>query len=495
MNKYRVFIWLIGMLTIACREQRLSADEIAKDEKEAYENPVVAGDFADPSVIRVKDTYYATGTSSEWAPELFYHNNLYYVYYVAKRKSDGVSCIGVATSENPEKGFFDQGILLEYAKEAIDPFVFDDNGQLYITWKAYGLDERPIELLGSKLSSDGLKLEGQPFSLLKDNNRRGIEGQDILKKHNYYYLFYSEGGCCGSSCDYDVRVARAASVQGPYEKCAENPILEGSDRWKCPGHGTIVETPDKRYFYLHHAYRRKDDVYTGRQGVLDEVFWDKEAGWPYFEIKDSLMVQAGLPVKGTAQKPDNGIFDDFAASSLSKFWQWDFRHAQPQVALEQGNLCMAGDTLGNNKTGTVLTVRPVWGTYEINTEVVNSNPSLKGLVLYGDVNQAVGIGITGDKVQVWEVKGNVRSILKESPLEAGGSVWLKISVEAGYRCKFYWSQDKGSWHELQKPGAAFYNASTLPQWDRSSRPGLFHYGKTNEPACFSSFRISYNTPS
>ncbi|HTG56619.1 MAG TPA: family 43 glycosylhydrolase, partial [Niabella sp.] len=31
-------------------------------------NPVIPGDFADPSVIRVGNTYYATGTSSEWAP-------------------------------------------------------------------------------------------------------------------------------------------------------------------------------------------------------------------------------------------------------------------------------------------------------------------------------------------------------------------------------------------------------------------------------------------
>ena len=31
-------------------------------------NPVIRGDFADPSVIRVGDKYYAAGTSSEWAP-------------------------------------------------------------------------------------------------------------------------------------------------------------------------------------------------------------------------------------------------------------------------------------------------------------------------------------------------------------------------------------------------------------------------------------------
>lgn len=33
-----------------------------------YHNPVLAGDYPDPSVIRVGDDYWATATTSEWAP-------------------------------------------------------------------------------------------------------------------------------------------------------------------------------------------------------------------------------------------------------------------------------------------------------------------------------------------------------------------------------------------------------------------------------------------
>jgi len=35
-----------------------------------FRNPVIAGDMADPTVIRVDNTYYATGTSSESGPLL-----------------------------------------------------------------------------------------------------------------------------------------------------------------------------------------------------------------------------------------------------------------------------------------------------------------------------------------------------------------------------------------------------------------------------------------
>src|ERR1044071_7865970 len=41
----------------------------AQTEQGAYKNPVIAGDYPDPSVIRVGRDYWATSTSGEWAPE------------------------------------------------------------------------------------------------------------------------------------------------------------------------------------------------------------------------------------------------------------------------------------------------------------------------------------------------------------------------------------------------------------------------------------------
>lgn len=62
-----------------------------------------------------------------WSPELYYRNDTFYVYYTVKRKSDGISCIGVATSKDPDQGFTDHGVVVEHGKEAIDAFIFDDN--------------------------------------------------------------------------------------------------------------------------------------------------------------------------------------------------------------------------------------------------------------------------------------------------------------------------------------------------------------------------------
>ncbi len=486
--------------------------KISEKDSGNKENPVIPGDFADPSLIRSDDLYYATGTSSEWAPhfplfqstdlinwhqmgyvlpktpswaaasfwapELFYWKGTYYVYYVARKKIDGISCIGVATAKDPAKGFTDRGIVLEYGKEAIDPFIMEENGELYMTWKAYGLDSRPIEILGCRLSDDGLKMEGTPFMLLRDDDKEGIEGQCMVKKGDYYYLFYSLGACCGRQCSYQANVARSESLQGPYVKFAGNPILAETEEWKCAGHGTMVSTKSGKDFYLYHAYNKYDHVYTGRQGMLGQVLWDKQSGWP--SVK---------PV-GDEAEPIRNFRDDFSNDEIFGSWQWDFRNTKPGWKLQKGQLYLSGKVNATNETGTALTVRPFSGDYEMMTAVINQNASLKGLVLYGDANQSAGIGIKDDTILVWEVKKQKRSLLSEIIIKSKTPVYLKMKVEAGFKCRFFWSDAGKNWEEM-KTTDNYYNGDFLPPWDRSPRPGLLHMGSDKDPAGFDFFEIRY----
>ena len=471
-------------------------------------HPVIPGDFADPSVIRVGNNYYATGTSSEWAPhyplftsadlihwkqlgyifpktpswasssfwapELFYYNDTYYVYYTARKKADGISCIGVATSKDPAQGFTDHGIVVEFGKEAIDPFIIKENGKLYITFKAYGLNDRPIELLGYQLTDDGLKTEGEPFMLLRDDEKKGLEGQCIVKRNNFYYLFYSAGGCCGSKCSYHVNVARSVSLKGPYTNFKNNPVVDGYDDWKCTGHGTIVSTPQGEDFYLYHAYSKQNDVFTGRQGMLAKISWNKKNGWPSTE-----------PVTGT--RPAN-FHDDFKSPTLKNAWQWDFRHSTPLIKIENGALHLSGQIIKDNNTGTALTVRPFKANYQISTAVLNKNASLKGLTFYGDADQSAGIGIKNDTLQVWYVRNNVKNILKQLVIKNVTPVYLQIKVEDGDKLRFYWSNVAGKWNEISI-GENFFMADFTVPWDRSPRPGLLQEGA--EPAAFDFFEIKY----
>lgn len=497
-----------------------------------YRNPVIPGDFADPSVIRVGDTYYAAGTSSEWAPyyplysskdlvnwqplghvfarmpewaaasywapELFHHNGTFFAYYTARRKTDNVSVIGVATTDDPRKGFTDRGIIVEWGKEAIDGFPFlDDDGRLYLAWKAYGLpdDNTPTTLLASEMTPDGLALRGKAFPLLQG----GYEGEAIVKRAGWYYLFYSSRDCCGRNCSYQLEVARARDLRGPWTQDERNPILHGGGEWRCPGHGTPVQTPDGRWFYLYHAYHAKDFVHVGRQALLDELVW-AGSGWPFFKYGDVPSVQAPTPFDTEARIGAADFSDGFATAARPFQWQWDFRNP-PAVSTSDGTLRIAVTEAAAgtpSPAGTFYGVAPAQGRYTATAAVESSGAALKGLAAYGDAGNAVGLGVSAGRLVLWQVEKRQRRTLAEQPLSAAagaaaGAVHLRMEVRDGRRYQFSWSTDGQNWTPIgpKGDGPPEIDGDYLPPWDRAVRAGLFVMGESGASGNFDSFRIDY----
>ncbi|MCX2492609.1 glycoside hydrolase family 43 protein [Pedobacter sp. PF22-3] len=472
--------------------------------------PVIAGDFADPSIIRTNNQYYAVGTSSEWAPhfpiysskdllnwkqtgyvfekapawtsgsfwapEYDYHDKTYFIYYTARRKKDNISCIGVATSKYPDRGFVDQGIIIDYGKEAIDAFIYLDGNTRYITFKAYGLDKRPIEILAYKLTKNGLKVEREPFSLLKDDQKIGLEGQSILKKDGYYYLFYSAGNCCGVQCDYNVRVARSTSFAGPYELYAANPLLMENEYWKCSGHGTFVKAADGKDYYLYHAYNKKTNVFSGRQGMLAQLSWSSKGGWPVLKEQSGPTLNRDLKLK-------------FTKPQIDKNWQWDFRNSTPKISQQNGQLHLSGSINKDNLSGIALTIRPVSGIFEATTTVTNTNNALKGLVYYGDSGSAVGIGISGNEIEFWKVENKARTVLSKLKVSVTLPLELKMKTTDDLSLMVFFKQGNQEWQNM--PAKEKIAVNFLPQWDRSPRIGLHFNGSAGQGAHFSSFALKY----
>jgi beta-xylosidase len=477
---------------------------------EKVTSAVIPGDFADPTVISSGEEYFAVGTSSEWAPhfpiykssdlinwkqisyifekapewtsgsfwapEYYFHNGTYFLYYTARRKKDNTSCIGVATSKYPDKGFVDHGVIIDYGKEAIDAFVFSDDGQRYITFKAYGLDKRPIEILGLRLSQDGLSTVGEAFSLLKDDKGVGIEGQSIIKHEDEYYLFYSAGNCCGAQCNYNVNVAKAKTLKGPYEPFTNNPILSENAFWKCAGHGTFVKQPNGKTNYLYHAYNKASTVFGGRQGMLAELTWNSQSGWPTL-----------TEVSGSDSKPN--IKMTFDTKDIDKRWQWDFRNSTSLITQAAGKINLSGTAKKGNLSGIVLTLRPASAAFEAKTQVLNLNGALKGLAYYGDANAALGIGVKDNQVQYWMVKDSVRTILATSKILTAKPVELMFKTANDSKVMVYFKQGSESWKELKSSKAV--TTLFLPQWDRSPRIGIHMKGASGLKASFSYFILEY----
>lgn len=487
--------------------------------KKEFNNPVIPGDFADPTVIRLGDTYYATGTSSEWAPhypiyvskdlvnweqtshafaqhpewttgsfwapELYSYNNKVYVYYTA-RNQQGVSYIGVATADRVEGPYTDHGLIVEWGTEAIDAFILEDNGELYISWKAYGLDNRPIELIASKLSADGLRMEGEPFSLMRDDERIGMEGQHWMKHGDYYYMIYSVKGCCGPRSDYQVYVARSKALKGPYEKYEGNPILygDGTDFISC-GHGTVVTSPDNRMFYLCHGYLAGENFYNGRQGILQEMVFD-EADWIQFTTGNIASIHQTVPFAQTEQQPIADFIDDFQSDKPALSWSWNFVYSDAAVKSGNGILRLSGTPKAGNAYGTAFCVRPLKPNYRYETQLNNTNASFKGLTMYGDDKNLVAVGCEGNRLIVKAIRDGQETVISENEL-SGATPYLRVEVTKGCYCSFAYSLDGKEWIGLQE--ATDY--SYLVRWDRVARPGLIHIGSFDEPAEFKGFSMKY----
>lgn len=478
-----------------------------QNNKETYRNPVIRGDFPDPTIIRVGEDYYASGTSSDfvpcyplyhsrdlinwkqigsifnqppkwakgdfWAPELFYRKGVFYVYYTARRACDNVSCIGVATTSDLTKGFEDHGIIIEWGKEAIDAYVFEDeDGSLYISWKAYGLEDHPIEILACQLSKDGLSTVGKPFSLT--NNKfevnAGIEGQCMVKHGKYYYLFYSVGGCCDNKCDYRVGVARSLSLQGSWEPFSGNPILQGGGLWRCPGHGTIVRTREQRYFYLYHAYHFYDFEFVGRQALLDEVLWDKKSEWPYFKYGRMPSVQAEVPLENTFQVVETEFYDNFNLAEKKHCWQWDINLSDPPMVYKDGFMVMAALSAKFNFTGIPLKT----GNYTLETAVMNNDnkTNFKGVSVYGDRNNLICWGIEGPQVKLYQYQDGIRKELYGKACPAS-RIYLRIASSCAKLLSFYWSVNQRDWNQvLPNDALTEINIDSLPRWGRGLRAGI-----------------------
>lgn len=488
-----------------------------------YQNPVIPGDFPDPTIIRAGDTYYAAGTTSDfaphyplyeskdlvnwkqtgavfydtpawasdsfWAPELYYHNGTFYVFYAAKRKGDRISCIGVATTNDIHEGFTDQGILIEWGNEAIDAFVFrDEDGKFYIFWKAYGLNPgRPIEILGSELDLENLVLTGGHFSVTDYNagwKGHGDEGQCIFRKDGMYYMLYSNGGCCDNRCDYRVLVARSKNLKYGWEQLPE-PILQGGGKWLCTGHGTLVTTPGNRYFYMYHSYNATDFEYIGRQGMLDELVWDKDTGWPKFLNGTYASDKAPVPFKNTIQQREAVYFDDFETGEGVKLWQWDINKKKPESTVRNGNLELTSEDEGYVFTG----LSPVTGNFTFGAGLNSASGVQAGVCIYGNSKNSVAFTVRNNNLVLFSIKNGIKELLGEKTVKGSENLMLRIEAENGRYYKFSYSENGVDWISFDTPGKLPFDGSYLPQWGAAVRTGLIFDAADGSPATFSFIRM------
>lgn len=491
-----------------------------------YKNPVVSGDFPDPSIIRVGNEFWATATSSEWgpqfpllhstnlvdwelvgsvferrpdwavanfwAPEISAYRGKYYVYYVGRKKG-GPLAVAAAMAEQPSGPYKDYGPLVAQPDGSIDPVpVTDENDERCLVWKEDGNSQhQPTIIWAQKLTPDGLKLVGQPKEILRnDSSWEGavVEGPFIVHRGEWFYLFYSGGGCCGRDCSYALGVARAQKLLGPWEKDPANPILAGNANWKCPGHGSIVQDANERFWLLYHAYSARDFIYAGREAMLDEVKFGTN-GWPTINDGKGPSAEAITPPE-TAQHVQLSVKDNFAEATLAPSWGWP-QNNEPvyKLGTGKGGLELSPrPAFATNLLGAILSQRTISGDYAATTVVDISDVQVGtyvGIAAIGDAANAVGLAMGDGKLVLWRVQKGVHQKITSVDAPKLDQIHLRVSARAGHIFHFAFSTDGQQW----TPVGGRQAGDQLPPWDRGLRVGLTVGGVGDSVGHFLSFEM------
>ncbi|MBD0333833.1 MAG: family 43 glycosylhydrolase, partial [Chitinophagaceae bacterium] len=432
--KYRIVVSLSVFISVFSFSQRL----------------VLPGDHPDPSVIKIGDTYWATSTTSNWAPvfplmksknlitwelsghifnqipewadyyfwapELQYENGKAYVYYAAHKKG-GNLCVGIASADRPEGPYKDHGPVICQEVGSIDAFpVRDENGKLHLIWKEDANSVgKPTPIWIQELNEERTALVGEKHLMFKNDvpwEGNLVEGVSIKRNGDYFYAFYAGAGCCGRGCTYAVGVARSKKLLSAWEKYPNNPVLVANDEWKCPGHGTPIEK-DGKYYFMFHAYNKKDDVYVGRQGLLMEYSYTPD-GWIKF-----------LPETNTSKPLIKNFRDDFKGHSISNSWQWSVFH-KPNYSQKRGKLRL---TALPATSGTFIAQSTLSSFYTTTAKVnLRKSGAAAGLGVIGDEDNMVTTLLDDKQIKVVQLKEGKETIINTVPSPKRRNIYLRMDV-------------------------------------------------------------------
>ena len=465
---------------------------------QTYTNPVIPGDYPDPSVIRVGEDFYATATTGGWsphfpilhskdlvnwkvigavfnekpawakgdfwAPEIIQDKGRFFVYYTARRDDGkdkkGTLCVAVATADKPDGVWRDKGTLVCQEMGSIDAFfIRDETDKPFLIWKEDGNDrQKPTWLYAQELDESGTRLLGKPKKLFRNEGsgweNHVVEGSYIIRRNGWFYHFYSGNACCGRSCNYALGVARSKILLGKWEKNPKNPILAENETWQCPGHGSIVTLADGRDFLLYHAYRNGSNGFNiGREALLDEIKFEND--WATINNGKGASKTANAPFQNTKQQSIfANLSDEFNDNTLAPFWsQTLFYNRTAQVKDGFLTLAPTEKQFAIEKMPEIIVAeRTVSANYTATTRIdfakIKSD-EFAGISAYSWRRNAVGVSFGNGKIFTWRREDGKQTESAGVDLPKNETaIFLRIQTEDGANFNFAYSFDGKNWQAV-----------------------------------------------
>ena len=280
-----------------------------------YNNPVIKGFYPDPSVCKVKDTYYLVCSSFQYFPgvPIFESKDLInwtQIGHCLTRESQvqlrevdssgGVFAPTIrynngrfymtTTNDTTRQNFYvwTDDIYDEWSEPVyvdqggIDPDLYFEDDKAFFMSNGEddngigGIVQCEIDIVtGSKRSPSRTIWQGA--------GGRYLESPHLYKINGRYYLMAAEGG---TEYGHMVIYARGDSPSGPFEAYPDNPVLTnrnlGGYELQGVGHGDLIEDHDGNWWMLHLGFRQSGRWLTfhhlGREVFLTPVTFSED-GW------------------------------------------------------------------------------------------------------------------------------------------------------------------------------------------------------------------------
>lgn len=456
---------LICTLLLACiftqGQQQAQINEIGSD---YYTNPIFAGDYPDPSILRDGEDYYIVHSSFEYypglliwhstdllnwnpvvnalqkyvgsvyAPDLIKYNDKYYIYFPA----GGTNF--VVWADNIEGPWSDP---IDLKVGNIDPgHISDEQGNRYLYFSNGGYV--PLSRDGLAVTEElTMSYAGWPLPEDWIVECFCLEGPKLMRRGDFYYLTVAEGGTSGPATGHAVISARSKSPIGPWENSPYNPIARtesSEERWWSIGHATPFDDVSGDWWMMLHGYE-KGHYNMGRQTMLLPLEWTAD-GW--YKVPDGIEIDQ--PIKKPDGKKiisDFQVSDSFEGNELKPHWKYFKETNFTRHKVENNTLTLQakGDVIGNSSP--LLTIVGDHS-YEAQVEMTIDEGAMGGLVLMYNENAYGGILADSKNIHCnirrWQFEAEKEVIQKH--------VFLKVR-SINDVVNMYYSLDGESWKKVE----------------------------------------------
>jgi len=472
-----------------------------------YLNPILAGDFPDPTILKDGEDYYLTHSSFEaapglliwhsrdlvnWSPvgpalekplgtvfavDLVKHDGRYYIYipFMAAPWSTGLKSFAniYVIHADDIRGPWSEPVDLGIGG-LIDPgHVVGEDGKRYLFLS--GVNR--VRLTDDGLATDGpveKVYEGWKYPDDWITESYALEGPKLMRRGEWFYLVTAVGGTAGPPTGHMVTVARSRSIDGPWQDCPHNPIVHTwnpKDKWLSRGHASFVEGPGGDWWAVYHGY--ENGFYTlGRQTLLEPIRWDAD-GWPR-AMGGDLAKPLLAPRGGKAGPHGMAWSDDFSAPAFGTRWRF---YNQPPT--ESGRARVGGGVLQLAAKGTgphdasPLTHLVGDRAYECTVSLELDGTAEAGLLLFFNDRLFLGMGCTGERMVSY--RGGKASYWPE-PIPKSRKLDLRIVNESNIVTMYHRVPGEEWIRHGVRSEVSGYHANTMDDL-ASLRPALFASGK------------------